>query len=89
MFNHRLILPKGETVVEAKPILQVMQTHEIVPKLISGVNTDIISSGLYLLVELKDPQWQTIPTEYVDNEEYDKARGYSMPEVLMAKDAEV
>lgn len=76
MFKHRQILPKGETVVEAKPILQVMQTVRIMENPITGK---------LFLVDSENPQWETIPTEYVDNEEYDKARGYKMPEVCEGK----
>jgi hypothetical protein len=79
MFKFQLILPKGETVVESKPILQVMQLFA----------PHLIASGDIVLYKIENPQWQTVETVYVDNEEYDKARGWKMPEPCEGKDVEV
>jgi hypothetical protein len=81
MFKIRNVLPDERNITrfvinEPKPILQVMQTYEIT----QGVMGDI---GF---VKVHNPQWQTVETVYVDNEEYDKARGWKMPEPCEGKD---
>jgi hypothetical protein len=90
VFKFRYVLPDDRNVAkfvtdDAKPILQVMQTHLMTHEKLD----DQYHTTHFVLLEIENPQWQTVETVYVDNEEYDKARGWSIPEPCMAKDVEV